>query len=104
MRGPKPLHQPSFTSAQLEEARQTVRRHRAAYVECQRARLLLLLAATPTMSHRAAAEQLGWSIPAVRKWRKRWATGPVRLADAPRPGRPRAFPPTGGRRRQGHRL
>jgi hypothetical protein len=57
-----------------------------------RARIVLLAAAG--MANRVIAERLGICEDTPRKWRRRYcAQGIEGLTDAPRPGRPRVFPP-----------
>lgn len=89
-------HQPQFTEAQLALARKVAQQRSAPYREVLRARLTLVLAEHPTLSHAAAAARCGLKDAAVYKWRRRWARQGWSLTDAPRPGRPPAFPPSGG--------
>lgn len=90
---PKPLYQPQFTAADLERARKVAAQTSAPVREVQRARLALLLATHPDQSHAEIGAQCGLDDETVYKWRRRWATHGFSLQDAPRPGRPRAFPP-----------
>jgi hypothetical protein len=93
---PKPQHQPQFTPEQLAHARRVAQQHSAPYREVQRARLTLTLAEHPDLSHAEIGRLCGLDDETVYKWRRRWAeVGPEgwSLADAPRSGRPRGFPP-----------
>jgi transposase len=90
---PKPHYQPQFTPAQLEEARKRAAQHSAPQREVQRARLALLLAAHPELSHKEIGARCGLDDETVYKWRRRWTTHGFSLTDAPRSGRPRAFSP-----------
>ncbi len=92
---PKPRYQPSFTPEQLAEARRVIARHSSPQVQVQRARLTLVLAEHPELSHPAVGALCDLDTETVYKWRRRWATQGWSLTDAPRSGRPRAFPPRG---------
>jgi len=96
MRGPRPSHVLEFTTEDLDLARRTVRKYSKAFHQVVRAKLALLLAGEPLISHEEAAGVVGLSVPAVRKWRRRWDVDGFSLTDAPRPGRPRSFSPSGG--------
>lgn len=95
---PRPVspHQPQFTDAQLAHARKVAQQTAAPHRAVLRARLTLILAEQPTISHAAAAQRCGLKEDTVYKWRRRWATQGWSLTDAPRPGRPPAFSPSGG--------
>lgn len=86
-------HQPSFSPAQLTEARTVAAQHSAPHTHVLRARLTLLLADEPRLSHRQAAARVGLGYSTVYKWRRRWAAHGWSLQDAPRPGRKPAFSP-----------
>lgn len=92
---PRPVspHQPQFTAEQLAEAQRLAKRTSAPLRAVLRARLALVLAEQPTISHERAAAGCGLLPSAVYKWRRRWATQGFSLDDAPRSGRPRTFPP-----------
>ena len=90
---PKPLHQPRFTAEQLAEARRVVASHSAPQIHVRRARLALVLAEHPELSHKEIGARCGCDDQTVYKWRKRWASQGWSLDDAPRPGRPRGFSP-----------
>lgn len=95
MRGPPPSHVPRFKIEDIQLARGTIRQYSKAYHLVMRAKLALVLADDPMIPHEQAAAKVGLSVPAVRKWRRRWALFGFSLADAPRPGRPRSFSPSG---------
>ena len=95
---PKPHYQPEFTPEQLAQARKVAAQPSAPQREAQRARLALLLAAHPELSHKEIGARCGLDDETVYKWRRRWTTHGFSLTDAPRSGRPRAFPPGGHHR------
>ena len=65
----------------------------------RRARIVLL--AADGLAIRQIAALVGTDPNGVRRWRDRFrAQGVDGLAERPRPGRPRAFPPGGGRARR----
>jgi Winged helix-turn helix len=73
------------------------------YVEVQRAKMILL--AAEGWTNDAIARRLQTRREVVSLWRKRFYDGRLAgLADRPRSGRPRVFPPRGRRRRQSARL
>lgn len=90
---PKPLHQPRFTEQDLAEAKLIAGKHTAPVRAVRRAQLTLALAAHPDRSHEEIAAQCNLDRDTVYKWRRRWAKDGWSLDDAPRSGRPRAFPP-----------
>jgi len=92
---PRPTtgHQPTFTATQLAEARRVAAQHSTPHRKVLRARLTLLLAKEPTLSHEQVARRCGMDQDTVYKWRRRWAQGGWSLEDAPRSGRPPAFFP-----------
>jgi transposase len=90
---PKPHYQPQFTPEQLAQARKVVAQHSTPQREVRRARLTLVLAAHPDLSHAESGALCDRDDETVYKWRRRGATHGWSLADAPRPGRPAAFPP-----------
>src|SRR5688572_2345293 len=100
---PKPHYQPVFTAEQIEVARKVARQHSAPLREVLRARLTLVLAEHADLSHSEVARRAGLDYQTVYKWRRRWASDGWSLEDAPRSGRPRAFPPRadGGRESAG---
>jgi Helix-turn-helix domain len=80
-----------------------VRRPKAEQRQVLRARIVL--AAAQGEQNKLIAERLGIAPNTASKWRKRFfQEGLAGLADRDRPGRPRAFPPSGHRRGQGDRL
>lgn len=78
-----------LTEQQLAEARRRASQHSAPYREVLRARLTLVLAEEPHLTHHEAAERCGLKPQTVYKWRRRWANEGWSLSDAERPGRPR---------------
>jgi len=97
---PKPLLIPEFTADQLALARRVAAQTSAPHRRVLRARLTVVLAAEPTLSHRDAAHRAGLALGTVRKWRRRWTQEGWSLDDAPRSGRPPTFPPSGRGRGQ----
>ena len=93
---PKPHYQPEFTPEQLAQARQVAAQTSAPFREVQRARLALVLAEHPGLSHAEVGARCGLDDETVYKWRRRWTTHGFSLTDAPRSGRPRAFSPRDG--------
>jgi len=86
-----------------ERLERRVRRQTATQREVFRAQIVLLAAGG--LRNDEVAERLGTFRETVSRWRKRYfLEGDAGLLDRPRSGRPRAFPPSGGRRDQGPRL
>ena len=86
-----------------ERLERRVRRQTATRREVFRAQVVLLAASG--LRNDEIADRLGTARETVSRWRKRYfEEGDAGLADRPRSGRPRAFPPSGGRRDQGPRL
>jgi anti-sigma-K factor RskA len=80
-----------------------VRKRTAERRMVERARIVL--AAADGEQNVAIADRLGLSVNTVLKWRKRFSEeGIDGLGDRKRAGRPRSFPPSGGRRDQAARL
>lgn len=72
-----------------------VRKRTAEHRDVLRARIVL--AAANGDQNATIAERLGIALNTVIKWRKRFfEEGMAGLEDRQRPGRPRAFPPSGG--------
>src|ERR1700760_1436245 len=99
-----PQHQVTFTAEQLALARKIAGARAAPYREVLRAKLTLIIAENPTISHAEAGARCGMSRDTVYDWRRRWAEEGWSLEDAPRSGRPRAFSPGGDDTGQGGRL
>jgi hypothetical protein len=97
----QPMLVPTFTAEQLAEARRVAAQASAPHARVRRARLTLWLAEHPLLSHAEVGRQVGLNSETVRKWRRRWTRQPWSLADAPRPGRPKRFSPSGLRDCQG---
>lgn len=90
---PKPHYQPTFTPEQLAEAHQVVAKHSSPQAHVRRARLALVLAEQPELSHKEVGALCDLDDETVYKWRRRWTLHGWSLTDAPRSGRPRAFSP-----------
>ena len=104
MSGPPPQYQPTFTTEQLDEARALAACHQAPYVQVQRAKLALALAANPDISNPDLGRGLGTHPNTAFKWRKDWTLHRFHLEDHPRAGRPPTFSPSANRRNQSGRL
>jgi CRP-like cAMP-binding protein len=92
-----------LTPLKRERLERRVRRQTATKREVFRAQIVLFAAIG--LRNDEIAERLGTARETVSRWRKRYfEEGDVGLADRPGSGRPRAFPPSGGRRDQGPRL
>jgi hypothetical protein len=68
-----------------------------------RAQIVVLAHDHPDWSNQHLAQTVGTSDRMVRKWRRRWVQTHS-LADAPRSGAPRRFPPRGTGPGDRHRL
>lgn len=97
---PSTPHQPEFTPEQLAHARKVAHGQQYPHVQVLRARLALVVAEEPTVSHAEAGRRCGLAPQTAYKWRRRWAKHGWSLTDAPRPGRQPGFPPRAGRHRQ----
>jgi hypothetical protein len=91
----RPAWVPNFSEEQLALARRVASQTSAPHSSVLRAKLTLVLAQEPLLSHREAGDKAGLSFHTVRKWRRRWAREGWSLEDAPRSGRPRTFSPSG---------
>lgn len=79
------------------------RQYTLPYFEVQRARMILL--AAEGAENKDIAARLNTRREVVSLWRKRFFEKRLAgLNERPRSGRPRAFPPSGGRRDQGSRV
>jgi len=92
---PTTPHQIQFAPEQLAHARKTAAARSAPHREVLRARLTLIVAEQPHITHGQAARHSGLSRDTVYEWRRRWAEEGWTLQDAPRSGRPRSFSPGG---------
>lgn len=83
-----------------EELRRRAAKYTLAYFQVVRAKMILL--AAEGLSNDAIAQCLHTRREVVSLWRKRFYEQRLPgLEERPRPGRPRAFPPRGGRAGQG---
>jgi Homeodomain-like domain len=92
MRGPKPTHQIQLTAEAAERLRRLIRAHSTAQMLVVRAQIVVTAHDHPDWNNQQIARSLGTSDRMVRKWRRRWCQTQS-LADAPRSGAPRRFPP-----------
>jgi hypothetical protein len=93
----------ALTDAERDELEALVRRRTAQQRMVLRARIVL--AAAEGEENAAIAERFEVALNTVIKWRKRFFEERMAgLADRKRSGRPRVFPPSGGRRGQAARL
>jgi transposase-like protein len=92
-----------LTPAERENLERTSRRYSAPYRDVVRARIVLL--AAQGRENTEIARRLDTPIQIVSKWRKRFfEERVVGLVERPRTGRPPAFPPDVGGRREGDRV
>lgn len=92
MRGPDPKYPIKLTTEQEQQLRQLVKFRRAAQGQVLRAQIILNAHDHPEWSNQQIARTVGCSDRTVRKWRRRW-TESHSIADLPRSGAPRRFPP-----------
>jgi hypothetical protein len=92
MSGPKPAYPIALAPEQATQLRQLVRAHTTPQTASLRARIVLAAHEHPDWSNQQIAHHAGTADRIVRKWRRRWLETES-LADAPRPGAPRRFPP-----------
>ena len=92
MRGPKPTHQIQLSAEAAQRLRRLIRAHSTAQMLVVRAQIVLTAHEHPDWNNQQIAHSLGTSDRMVRKWRRRWCQTQS-LADAPRSGAPRRFPP-----------
>ena len=92
-----------LTPEEREQIERLVHSYTARHALVQRAKIIQL--AAEGWDNTRIADQVGLPRQIVSKWRKRFFFERVEgLSDRPRPGRPRAFPPSGGSRGQSGRL
>lgn len=92
-----------LTPAERSSLERISRRYTAPYRDVIRARIVLLAAGGA--ENRDIAAHLDTPVQIVSKWRKRFFEERLAgLSERPRTGRPPAFPPSPGDRRQGDRL
>lgn len=81
-----------LSESDREALEKTARSYTSAYIDVLRAKIVLH--AADGLSNKAIGERLDTPRQVVSKWRKRFhERGVAGLADEPRPGRPRTFPP-----------
>jgi hypothetical protein len=91
----------TLSPSEEEELRRRSRKYTLPYYVVQRADMILL--AAQGWENKEIAEHLHTRREVVSMWRKRFFEERLAgLEERPRPGRPRAFPPRGGRGHQGH--
>lgn len=89
-----------LSPSETEELRRRAAKYTLPYFQVVRAKMILL--AAERLSNDAIAQCLHTRREVVSLWRKRFYEQRLPgLEGRPRPGRPRAFPPRGGRARQG---
>jgi len=103
MRGPKPAYPIELTAEEARHLQHLIRAHTTAQTLAMRARIILTAHEHPLQSNQQIAAAVGTTDRTVRAWRGRWVKTHS-LADAPRSGAPRRFPPSGARASHGHRL
>lgn len=92
-----------LSTLERERLERRVRRQTATKREVFRAQIVLR--AATGLRNDEIAEHLGTVRETVSRWRKRYfEEGDAGLLDRPRSGRPRSFPPSGGRGDQGPRM
>ena len=92
MSGLKPSYPIELTEAEQKQLEQLVRAHKSGKTQVMRAQILLSANAHPEWSNQQIAQVARTSDRVVRRWRARWVTTHS-IADAPRSGAPRHFPP-----------
>ena len=92
MRGPKPSYPIELTNDESKEFEHLIRATTTPQAKALRARILLCADKHPEQSNQQIAALCGTTDRTVRKWRGRWVKTHS-LADAPRSGAPRHFPP-----------
>jgi len=92
---PLPQYRPEFSEADLERAREIVRRQTSRQDYVLRARIALLLAERPTISNPEAARQLGVHENTIRYWRKEWSERGFRVEIRAGRGQKPRFSPLG---------
>ncbi len=92
-----------LTVAEEEDLSRRAAKYTSPYFQVLRAKMILL--AAQGWSNDEIAARLDTRRKVVSMWRKRFSEARLAgLDELPRPGRPRAFPPRGGRAGQGPRL
>ena len=92
-----PQYHPQFSAADLEKAREVVRRTSSRQDYVVRARIALLIAEQPLISNVAAARRIGVHENTIRHWRKVWCREGFRVEIGKGRGqKPRFSPSTAG--------
>lgn len=99
---PVPHYRPTFTDADLQQAREIVRRQTSRQDYVQRAKIALLLAEEPMISNPEARCRLGVHENTIRYWRKEGERAGFRVAIREGRGRKRRFPPLGASPTRSH--
>lgn len=94
MRGPDPSYPIQLSDDEAATLKRLIRTHSTSQALVLRAKIVLTAHEHPAWSNQQIAKSCGTSDRIVRKWRRRW-TETKSLADAPRPGAPRRFSPSG---------
>jgi len=90
----------TLTNEEARMLRQRARQYTLPYYQVLRAQMILL--AAQGLQNKEIAAQLNTRREVVSQWRKRFFHERLKgLEERSRPGRPRAFPPRGGRSGQG---
>ena len=90
----------ALSRAEARELERRASKYTLSHFQVVRARMILL--AAQGLSNQEIAARLQTRREVVSLWRKRFFEQRLEgLEERPRPGRPRAFPPGGGRRNQG---
>lgn len=92
MSGPQPKYPIALSVGEVEKLERLIKARSSPQGEVFRAKIILTAHQHPDWTNQQIAQEVVCSDRTVRKWRKRWVET-HRLADLPRPGAPRRFPP-----------
>jgi transposase len=90
-----PQYRPQFSAADLEKAREVVRRTSSRQDYVVRARIALLIAEQPLISNVEAARRVGVHENTIRHWRKVWCKEGFRVEIGKGRGQKPRFSPSG---------